>query len=243
MPAPRFLLLQVRDANDVMRENEWNAFARTLDVEIERIRCHDLLTLSVNHDDLNESDCVLIGGSGAYSACSSEAWLHRALDSLRLVYESRIPTFATCWGFQAFARALGGEVINDVDRCEVGTHSMTLTDAGRADPVFRDLPEPFDVQMGHEDRVSKLPSGAVLLASSSRVENQAYCFTDRPIYCTQFHPELNRDDLLKRVRKYPEYIERIAKMSLADFEAQLHDTPESAALLPKFVGLFLANGK
>lgn len=239
MPQPRFLLLQVRDADDVMRENERAAFARTLGVEIERIQSHDLLTTTVQQQDLTDCDCVLIGGSGAYSACSSDQWLHRALDSLRLVHESRTPTFATCWGFQAFARALGGEVVNDVDRSEVGTHSLTLTDAGRADPLFRDLPEPFDVQMGHEDRVLTLPPGAVLLASSPRVKNQAYCFADRPIYCTQFHPELNRDDLLKRVRKYPEYIERIAKMTLADFEAELHDTPESAALMLRFVSRFL----
>ena len=66
---------------------------------------------------------------------SSEPWLDRALDSLRLVYDFRKPTFASCWGFQAMARALGGKVVKDLDRAEIGTHSLYLTEAGLADPA------------------------------------------------------------------------------------------------------------
>ncbi len=36
--------------------------------------------------------------------------------------------------------ALGGDVIHDPDNTEVGTFEVELTDAGRQDPLFGDLP-------------------------------------------------------------------------------------------------------
>ena len=34
-------------------------------------------------------------------------------------------------------------------------------------------------------------------------------FDRRPIYCTQFHPELNRSSLLERLQAYPKYVRTI----------------------------------
>ena len=184
----------------------------------------------------------LLGGSGHYSAAGSGDWLVRALEILRKVYDSGKPAFASCWGFQSMARAMGGRVIKDPSRAEVGTHRLFLTDAGHQDPVFAPLGTSFLGQMGHEDRVAELPPGATLLASSERIENQAYRFNDRPIYCTQFHPELNRDDLLTRVHNYPEYIERIAGITAEEFRASVLDSPESAALLTRFVAQVFGEG-
>jgi GMP synthase-like glutamine amidotransferase len=62
--------------------------------------------------------------------------------------------------------------------------------------------------MGHEDIVIEIPPQATLLASSKKVTNQAYRFNDAPIYCTQFHPELNRSDLLRRCIIREEMINR-----------------------------------
>lgn len=239
MPTPTFLLLQIRDSNDPMRANERAAFARTLGVPRKSIRLHNLLTTPLRQDQLAACDIVLIGGSGKYSACSNDEWLERALDSLRLVHGTATPTFATCWGFQAFARAMGGSVINDVKWAEVGTKRVFLTKAGQADPVFGALPERFFANMGHEDHVVNLPPNTELLASSAFVVNQAYRFVDRPIYCTQFHPELSREDLVERVTSYPEYIERISKQTQAEFIAGLRETPNAAKLLPQFVATIL----
>ena len=156
----------------------------------------DLLSGIPTRRQLAGVDMVLLGGSGDYSAASSGDWLERALDGLRLLYQVAKPTFASCWGFQAMARALGGRVIHDASRAELGTLDLHLTPAGLQDPVFAPLGTTFRGQAGHEDLVAELPPAATLLASSDLVTNQAYCFADRPIYCTQFHPELGRDDLL-----------------------------------------------
>jgi len=51
---------------------------------------------------------------------------------------------------------------------------------------------------------------------------------------------LTSDDLKLRVRAYPEYIEDIAKVTYEEFVASIQDTPESAALLPRFVEMCFA---
>jgi GMP synthase (glutamine-hydrolysing) len=155
------------------------------------------------------------------------------------LYVINKPTFASCWGFQAMARALGGEVVTDMDRAEVGTHELVLTDAGRRDPVFGPLAEAgptFYAQLGHKDIVVRLPDRAELLVSSRRVENQAFRFPGKHIYCTQFHPELNRRTLLDRLRKYPRYVEEISGMPYEQFTRNhCHESPHTEDLLPRFV--------
>lgn len=233
----RYLLLQVRNAGDPMRQQEVACFARTLSTTADRIAVFDLLSQPLRENDIRNFDMFLLGGSGDYSAAGEGEWLSRALDSLRTVHDSGRPTFASCWGFQALARAMGGIVVNDPAHAEVGTHQLRLTDAGRSDPVFGPLGDSFLGQMGHEDCVTQLPPGTTLLASSGRVTNQAYRFNDAPIYCTQFHPELNCNDMLARVRQYPRYVERIAGLPLEQFGEMIEETPETEALLKRFVSL------
>jgi GMP synthase (glutamine-hydrolysing) len=161
------------------------------------------------------------------------------LDTLREIHRIAKPTFASCWGFQAMARAMGGECLNDVPNAEVGTIELQLTDAGHADPVFSILPLQFAAHAGHEDHVVRLPPDAKLLASSPRVAEQAFRFAGRPIYCTQFHPELDRAAMLERVIAYPEYIARIARISFDEFIQNVRETPEANSLLRSFVKHFL----
>ncbi len=231
----RFLLLQVRNPDDPMRQHEVESFARVLGVSPEQIGVFDLLHEPLTKQHLNDADMMLLGGSGHYSAAGEGAWLERALDSLRLVHDHGEPTFASCWGFQAMARAMGGRVEKDLSRAEVGTHRLSLTPAGLDDPIFSPLGKTFLGQMGHEDHVVELPRNATLLARSERVAHQAYRFTDAPIYCTQFHPELNYNDLLIRVSNYPEYIERIAGIPPERFPELLDDTTPSEGILQRFV--------
>ena len=231
----RYLLLQIRNPDDGMRAQEVRCFSATLRCDAGQIEVCDLLQAVPTAQQLRRCDMVLIGGSGHYSAAKEGDWLLRALDEMRTLYELRKPTFASCWGFQAFARALGGEVHNDLPHAELGSHGAFLTDAGLEDPIFSFLGPQFIALMGHEDRVVQLPRGAVLLASSQRVTNQAYCFPDRPIYATQFHPELDRESFRERIWAYPEYIERITGQSFEEFDAALRQPDKTGELLPRFV--------
>ncbi len=218
-----------------MREHEVSCFSRALGTENGRLQIFDLLSGAPDQALLDSVDVVLIGGSGDYSVARGGAWLPAALDTMVGLHGSSKPTFASCWGFQALARALGGEVITDREQAEVGTVWLELTPEGERDPVFGSIGPRFPVQIGHEDIVTSLPDGAVLLASSETIENEAFCFPDKPIYATQFHPELNRDGLIERVARYPAYLALTGAATLDEFRDMTPETPEAESLMLRFL--------
>lgn len=236
MPTRRYLLMQVRNGEDPMRDQEVICFARALGCPPRDIEQFDLLTRIPSRREIAAADAILFGGSGDYSAAGDSRWLLRTLDALREIHDLEKPTFASCWGFQALARALGGRCIHDPSKAELGTIRLRLTAAGRADPVFGRLPPVFDAQAGHQDHVVELPPDAVLLASSDRVENQAFTFAGKPIFCTQFHAELTPSDLAARVKQYPKYVEEIAGVPFNVFLRDwCRETPDVNRLLRYFV--------
>ena len=220
-----------------MGPHEIASFRRALAPFEVDIALFDLLTRSLEPRNLNGIDLVLMGGSGDYSAARADPWLARALDSLREVHVARVPAFASCWGFQGMAAAMGGEVVHDRGRAEVGTHELVLTPEGLADPVFAMLGSPFKAQLGHEDHVDRLPPHTTLLASSAKVANQAYRFDDAPIYCTQFHPELDMAGLYARFAAYPRYVEEVAGTSFEVLVSLLAETPGANGLIRRFAEL------
>jgi len=218
-----------------MAAQEVLCFARSLPCTSSNIEVFDLLSGAPSTLTLKKTDVVLIGGSGEHSVVRGGPWLSRALDTMTELYAKSRPTFASCWGFQAMAQALGGTVVTDRDRAEVGTAWVELTHDGEADPVFGPLGKRFRVPIGHEDVVTEIPKNARLLASSDLVENQAFVFLDKPIYATQFHPELNRADLVARLTKYTEYLPLTGHKSIKEFEDNTPETPESESILPRFL--------
>ena len=231
----RFLLLQVRESGDSMAAHEVLRFRQALGLEPDQLRVFDLLTDAPPPSIFDSTDVVLIGGSGDHSVVRGGPWLAGALRAMEILHERSIPTFASCWGFQALARALGGRVVTDHARAEVGVLPLDLTEAGRRDPVFGPLGSGFPVVIGHEDIVDELPADAVSLASSATIANEALMFPGKPIYATQFHPELDREDLIQRIAAYPPYLKLTGARSLEELRAITPETTGATSLLRRFV--------
>lgn len=231
----KFLLLQIRDADDPIGAQEKDVFLDALNCKPQDLDVFDLLSGSPSKETIDAADMVVIGGSGNHSTVGEEPWLHEAFATIRTLYEISKPTFAICWGCQAVARALGGETIHDSDNGELGVAMVTATELATDDALFQPLGSEYAVFQGHEDRVSRVPRDAVVLASTDSVPYQAFTFVDRPIYATQFHPELTRSVFLERVRRYPHYVERITGKPYAEFEQSCGDAEAANQLLRRFV--------
>ena len=224
----RWALLQIRDADDPMREHEVECFRRFCpDVE-----AHD--ALAGPDGRLRSAEGFFVGGSGAYSVLHESPPVLRALACVEAVLESGRPTFASCWGFQAIGRVLGGQVVHDLTLAEVGGYAAFNTAAGRRDPVFGPH-ERFDVLLGHEDHLLTLPAGAERLAYTETGENTAFRLTGRPVYATQFHPELSPADLVLRLRRYPKYLDSTRGITPEQLAAELAPTPVAEGLIPRFL--------
>lgn len=116
------------------------------------------------------------------------------------------PVLGICLGSQLLARAYGGE--NHLGTApEFGWVDVSLTDAGRADPVLSQVPETFPIFQWHSDTFT-LPEGAVHLAQSPTARHQAFRL-GRATYGTQFHFEASRSVVRDWSNTFPETIRRM----------------------------------
>jgi GMP synthase (glutamine-hydrolysing) len=105
------------------------------------------------------------------------------------IFSHGTPVFGICYGQQAMAAQLGGEV-------EGGHHA----EFGRAEieimadsPLFRGVwhvGRKYPVWMSHGDRVTKLPDGFEPLAFSANAPFAVVADEARKFYAVQFHPEV-----------------------------------------------------
>jgi GMP synthase (glutamine-hydrolysing) len=96
------------------------------------------------------------------------------------------PTLGICYGFQVFARELGGDVAASPNR-EFGYARLKILDV--TSRLFQGLPEEMDVWMSHGDHVTELPKGFKVTALTDDALN-AMEDGSRGIYGVQFHPEV-----------------------------------------------------
>ena len=238
MKSPRALLVSLRDPTDPMSEQERLCFAERADVPLEAIDLHPMAEGRPDKGRLRSYDAVFFGGSGAYSVLDDVPWIRAGLEACLEVIELRVPAFASCFGFQGLAKALGGEVIRDDARQELGAYELDLTPAGREDEVLGALPSTFWGQEGHHDHVMKLPRGVTLLATGRNIENQAFKVDGAPFWASQFHPELTIRRTVERFRYYSALYSApgTTEAVVAHLESGT-DTPEMADVLKRVVRL------
>ena len=104
--------------------------------------------------------------------------------------ELGIPILGICYGMQAIAKLLGGDVENSPAR-EFG-HAVVEVDT--ASPLFAGLELRQKVWMSHGDSVTALPRGFKAIASTPSCPTAAMADGGRAIYGVQFHPEVAHTD-------------------------------------------------
>ena len=235
--ALRILLLQARHKHDKARQEERQSFADRAGLDIEQIVPHDLLQSPPTLAKIRRYDGLMIGGSGAYSVPKHKLPDQAAvLDVLANIVEIGHPTFASCFGFHLLVEALGGQVNYDPDCMEVGTYEMSLTEDGRADELFNYLPDRFNAQLGHKDRAKFLPPGVINLASSRNAPYQALRIPGKPIWATQFHPEMTGEENRIRFDRYAdEYAAVYTPEELTAVLDRFAASPEADQLIPRFL--------
>jgi GMP synthase (glutamine-hydrolysing) len=138
-------------------------------------------------DSATRYDAVIMTGS-PLSVTQLEPWMQRAADFMLEANAHRVPVLGVCFGHQLLAHAHGARVVRNRHGREIGTVEVTLTEAGREDPLFDGLPERFAIQATHEDIVEEPPPGTTVLAGNGNTSVQALAFGPR-MRGVQFHPE------------------------------------------------------
>jgi GMP synthase (glutamine-hydrolysing) len=236
---PKILLLQARHGDDPMAVHEHECFVRQTGLHSDHVVGHDLCLGPPRKATLGGYDALMVGGAGEFSVAGGTLpHFEQTLDFLREVVEIGFPMFASRFGYQCFVVALGGEVTHDPGSAEVGTFEVEVTADGASDSLFSKLPRTFDAQLGHQDRTVKQPDGIPNLASSERCALQALRVPGRPIWATQFHPELDHEANRHRYLYYLDVYAGIAGDEKKQ-EENFRESPETDLLLPHFLKLVL----
>ena len=232
-------MLQARNPDDPVRQEERQSFSEKTGLELDRIVPHDLLSGPPSMVRVRQFDAVMVGGSGDYYVSKrSLPEFEAQLEILATIADIGFPMFASCFGFQILVQALGGKIVYDPANVEVGTYPITLTEEGRADPLIGRLPPVFAAQLGRKDRAQELPAGVIHLAGSDRSPYQALRIPEKPIWATQFHPELDVESNSLRFERYLSgYAEHMSEEERVEARRRFQASPATDRLLRDFVRL------
>ncbi|MEM0953396.1 MAG: type 1 glutamine amidotransferase [Pseudomonadota bacterium] len=115
--------------------------------------------------------------------------LHQAMEA---GFHQGLSVFGSCNGMQLAAVVLGGACEASPNGREYGiARDLQLTPEGANHPMMANRHSGFSALCVHRDEVTRLPVGAVLLASNahSAVQAFSYSVSDTQFWGTQYHPE------------------------------------------------------
>ncbi|MBA2716086.1 MAG: glutamine-hydrolyzing GMP synthase [Propionibacteriales bacterium] len=104
----------------------------------------------------------------------------------REIFDADVPVFGICYGFQAMAAALGGEV-RRTGVSEFGRTDIEVIEHGT---LLTGIPGSHRAWMSHGDAVAVAPGGFVALAESMGAPVAAFESVERKLAGVQWHPEV-----------------------------------------------------
>ncbi|MFZ9179682.1 MAG: glutamine-hydrolyzing GMP synthase, partial [Limnohabitans sp.] len=128
--------------------------------------------------------------SGSHASVYEESTDH-APDA---VFQLGVPVLGICYGMQTMAQQLGGKVESGHQRefgyAEVRAHGHTALLKDIADFTTAEGHGMLKVWMSHGDKVTEMPSGFKLMASTPSCPIAGMADEARRFYAVQFHPEV-----------------------------------------------------
>jgi GMP synthase-like glutamine amidotransferase len=113
----------------------------------------------------NRSECsgYLTTGS-RHSLTDGLPWVDDLLEFIRQLHRTKTPFFGVCFGHQALACALGGDVQTSPKGWGVG---VSFNKVVQKKPWMQPASDQLDILVSHQDQISRLPEGAEILAEST----------------------------------------------------------------------------
>lgn len=160
---------------------------------------------------------ILLGGSGEFdfdgerapddpARVGSYALLERLRPLFTYLFEHDMPTLGICFGHQLLGAFAGAAVCCDAAQRKVCVHDIKLMVDRNDYFLLADLPDSFPAHYGHKDSLDRVPEGAILLMNGGdRCKVSALQYKNN-IFTTQFHPELNAEDVVDRIKNSPGYL-------------------------------------
>ncbi len=145
--------------------------------------------------DITEQDVIDFGAKGIILSGGPESVTQEnAPFAPHNVFTLGLPVLGICYGMQTMAVQLGGKVEGS-DHSEFGYASVRARGHTKllnniADSTTAEGHGMLDVWMSHGDKVTEMPAGFKLMASTDSAPIAAMADESRQLYALQFHPEV-----------------------------------------------------
>ena len=147
----------------------------------------------------NPKGIILAGGPESVHAADSPR-------APQTVFNLGVPVFGICYGMQTMAEQLGGAVegsnIREFGYAQVKVEGRSAIFEDIKDHVDSDGNALLDVWMSHGDKVTKMPAGFSILASTPSCPIAGIFDDAKKFYGVQFHPEVTHTLQGKRIYEH-----------------------------------------
>lgn len=233
----KLILLQYRD-NKKVRQEEIQSFLKFCDIASNQIKVLNTFdTPNFKSNAFKGYDGVLIGGASETSVFSEDLCIKCGKELIVRAIEDKIPTFASCFGFQLAISAFNGEIITQEIGFEMGSVLISLEEKAKDDPLVYDLPDPFYGISVHKQKAIKAPKNFISLAKTDQCLHIIKS-VGSPFWGFQFHPEVDANTLKQRLTLYKRSYTKNDE-ELRAVLSNIHDTFYANDLCKKFIDRIL----
>lgn len=237
------LILQLRP-EDAAADNEYAAIRKYGGLAEDAVRRIRLEQVAFPEIYLNDYAAIIVGGSPFDVSLpeTQKSAVQRQIESgFRTLFDQIIARdfpFLGCCSGNGLLGSYCGATISGKYAEPVGGAEITLTAAGKQDPLLAGMPTSFRVLLGHKEACDETPPGCVLLATGTACPVQMFRIGNN-VYATQFHPEADAEGFTVRINIYknfgyfaPESAEKLIQA------VEREHTPEAQSLLQRFVARY-----
>lgn len=124
------------------------------------------------------------------------------LDLCRRAYDAGVPQFGSCWAIQVATQVAGGKTEPHPKGREMGIATkIHLTGPGRQHPMMEGKPPVYSHFVSHDDHVTGMPEGGVVLAGNdwSAIQAAEVKYLNGVFWAVQYHPEYNLHELARLI--------------------------------------------
>lgn len=150
----------------------------------------EIFSWDVSPEQLLNNDVKAIIFSGGPNSVYEEDAPRVSKELMIFIEEKKIPVLGLCYGHQLLSQYFGGKVAPGNQK-EYGHTVIQIKDKSH---LFQGFADENKVWMSHGDKVTSLPEGFVISASSENCEIAAFENFQKKLFGLQFHPEVVHTD-------------------------------------------------
>jgi GMP synthase (glutamine-hydrolysing) len=162
--------------------------------------------------DISDADVSTFKPKGVILSGGPESVLQNdAPKAPAAVFAANVPVLGICYGMQTMAAQLGGKVepgeVHEFGYAEIRARGHSKLLESIEDRVNAEGHGLLDVWMSHGDRVTAMPPGFKLIASTGDVPIAGMADESKGLYALQFHPEVTHTKQGERI--YSRFVHQI----------------------------------